>query len=438
MALPRTSVRNFLIQAKTSLRTARSQGQHVTLVIGNESADLDSFASAILYAYIRSSYLRTSGPTSNIAAPFYVPITNIPAADVSLRPEFLALLPHANLEREHIITLDDLPQAADTALKPDHTRWILVDHNALQGVLGQKYAARVAGTIDHHDDEKMIPLNTGSEPRVIAKAGSCSSLVTNYCREAWDALSSSAQSPIAANARTDSDNFVSDASYASLWDAQVAKLALAAVLIDTTNLKAEDKVTEHDVEAVKILETKIASSPQAAKDYNRDKFFKEISDAKKDIAPLKLYDILRKDYKQWTEGSLKLGVSSVVKPIDFLIKKAKDEAGDSESDTQAFVSSIEKFATDRKLDILALMTTFGRDQDGFQRELLVWALNPASTSTAERFEKQSTAELDLLQWHGSVEDLDYEGKEGWRKIWRQGAVQHSRKRVAPLLREAMR
>jgi hypothetical protein len=33
-----TSVRNFLIQAKAVLRTAISQGQKVTLVIGNESA----------------------------------------------------------------------------------------------------------------------------------------------------------------------------------------------------------------------------------------------------------------------------------------------------------------------------------------------------------------------------------------------------------------
>ncbi|RDI76541.1 Baeyer-Villiger monooxygenase [Venturia inaequalis] len=437
MALPRTSVRNFLIQAKASLRTARSQGQQVTFVIGNESADLDSFASAILYAYIRSSYIRSSGPTPNAVAPFYVPVTNIPAADISLRPEFLALLPHANLEREHIITLDDLPQAAETAIEPAHTRWILVDHNALQGALGQTYAARVAGTIDHHDDENIIPMNTGSEPRIIAKTGSCCSLVTNYCREAWDALSSSAQSPIAANARTDSDNFVDDASYGSLWDSQVAKLALAAVLIDTTNLKAEDKVTEHDIEAVKILESKIASSPKGSKDYNRDNFFAEISDAKKDIAPLKLYDILRKDYKQWTEGSLKLGVSSVVKPIDFLIKKAKDEAGSSESDTDAFVNSLKTFATDRKLDILAVMTTFGRDKDGFQRELLVWALNPASSSAAAKFEKQSTAELGLVPLHRSAKDIDYEGQDGWRRVWQQGAVQHSRKRVAPLLREAM-
>jgi hypothetical protein len=38
MVLPRTSMRNFLLQAKASLRTAISKGEKVTLVIGNESA----------------------------------------------------------------------------------------------------------------------------------------------------------------------------------------------------------------------------------------------------------------------------------------------------------------------------------------------------------------------------------------------------------------
>jgi exopolyphosphatase len=355
----------------------------------------------------------------------------------------LALLPHANLEREHIITLDDLPQAGDKPLDPENTQWILVDHNGLQGDLGLKYSNRVIGAIDHHVDENLVPMDTGSEPRIITKTGSCCSLVTNYCREAWDALSSSAQSSGAANAQNDSDNIVDDASYTSLWDAQVAKLALAAILIDTTNLdtsnaKSGDKVTEYDIEAVKTLESKIASSPQGS-DYNRDHFFKEISDAKKDISPLKLYDILRKDYKQWTEGSLVLGVSSVVRPFNFLISKANDEAvASSTSSTDAFVKTMEAFAADRHLDIMTVMTSSVNDTDEFQRELLVWALDSAGTSAVKKFEKESSAELELVPWQGSANDIDHVGHDGaWRKIWRQNAVQHSRKRVAPLLREAM-
>jgi len=308
----------------------------------------------------------------------------------------------------------------------------------LQGWLGQKYSSQVVGAIDHHEDEDKIPKDTGSEPRVITKTGSCTSLVTNYCREAWDTISSAAQSSGAANAQSDSDVIVNDASFASLWDAQVAKLALASILIDTTNLQSDDKVTTHDLEAVRILESKIASSPQESKGFDRDQFFKQISEAKTDIGGLMLYDILRKDYKEWKEGNIKLGVSSVVKPVDFLLNKAKDEDQGSEGVTKAFLSLVKKFAADRKLDIMAIMTTSTSEGGKFQRELLVWALNADGASAAAKFQEHAKQELGLAAWQGSVKDFNHEGQDGWRKIWRQNAVQHSRKRVAPLLREAMK
>ena len=94
-------------------------------------------------------------PPRNAFSQLYVPLTNIPASDIQLRPEFLALLPHANIESRHLITLDDLPALPDiqSQLAPENTRWILVDHNVLQGQLGTIYAHRVGGVIDHHDDE---------------------------------------------------------------------------------------------------------------------------------------------------------------------------------------------------------------------------------------------------------------------------------------------
>ncbi|KAK3076590.1 hypothetical protein LTS18_012610, partial [Coniosporium uncinatum] len=175
MAVPRNSLRSFLIHAKSAIRWATHSSQKIIFVIGNESADLDSLTSSILYAYIRSSI-----PTPGAFTPLYVPVTNIPRADIQLRPEFLALLPHANLEPHHLITLSDLPDLSEikARLPPENTKWILVDHNALQGELGKIYAGRVVGAIDHHDEENMIPEETGVEPRVITKTGSCTSLVT--------------------------------------------------------------------------------------------------------------------------------------------------------------------------------------------------------------------------------------------------------------------
>ena len=309
-----------------------------------------------------------------------------------------------------------------------------MDHNALQGQLGKIYSGRVAGVIDHHDDEHKVPEDTGSEPRVIIKTGSCTSLVTEYCRPSWDSLSNAGMSSGAAHAQGDS--LANDAAVTKLWDAQVAQLGLASILIDTSNLENEDKTTEHDKKAVTYLEAKIHSCPRLA-GFDRTKFYEQIDAAKKDIGGLKLQDVLRKDYKQWDEGSEKLGVSSVVKPIDFLQKKAAKEI-DGVSQEEAFSDALQSFAKERDLGLYAVMTTSTSSSGDFQRELLLWAFNEAATASAKDFESQSKKELGLEDWKGSNgQDYGKDGKAEWRKVWWQREVQHSRKRVAPLLREAM-
>ena len=93
-----------------------------------------------------------------------------------------------------LISLDDLREhdtksSQLTKLKPDDTRWILVDHNALQGELGRTYGARVRGCIDHHDEEGKVPgkeicVREG-EMRIVEKSGSCASLVIAWARDGW-------------------------------------------------------------------------------------------------------------------------------------------------------------------------------------------------------------------------------------------------------------
>jgi len=387
---------------------------------------------SILYAYFRSM-----SPPKNAFTPLYVPITNLPASDIQLRPEYLAVFKHANIEASHLITLDDLPPLSDiqTKLSPENTKWILVDHNALQGQLGKIYSSRVAGVIDHHDDEGKVPENTGHEPRIVEKSGSCTSLIANYCRPTWESLSASALSSGAAHAQGDS--LSDDAAVVKRWDAAVAQLGLASVLIDTANLQDENKTTEHDRQAVEYLEAKVMSCPQLSTSFDRTSLYKEINAAKKEIGGLKLQDILRKDYKQWDQGGLQLGISSVVKNIDFLQKKGGDEAN-AQSAGEAFLEAVEKFAKDRKLDMYSLMTTSTSSEGEFQREILLWAFNDNAVSAAKAFQADSTDELGLEDWHGSGSLTDANRGDGqWMKIWCQIQVQHSRKRVAPLLREAM-
>ena len=389
---------------------------------------------SVLYAYLRSS-----APPRDAFTPLYVPVTNIPASDIQLRPEFLALFRHANIEAAHLITLDDLPDLSviQSKLRPENTKWILVDHNALQGQLGSIYSGRVGGVIDHHEDEGKVPKNTGSEPRVIEKSGSCTSLVTEYCRDAWDLMAMTGLSSGAAHAQEDS--LSEDDTVTRLWDAQVAKLGLASILIDTSNLQSEDKTTEHDSNAVKYLEAKIMACARLSTEYDRTAFYRQIESAKRDIGGMQLRDILRKDYKQWEEKGMKLGISSVVKPIQFLDEKAREEAGNSLA-ADAFPSALRSFCEERELDLYAVMTASTSAEGDFQRELLLWAFSATAVAAGKRFVAASQEELGLEDWHGpdGGENADRgHGVEEWRKVWWQRRVQHSRKRVAPLLREAL-
>jgi len=423
MAFPRNSLRAFLTHAKTALHSAIDQSQKLTLVIGNESADLDSLTTSLLYAYIRSC-----SPERNAFTPLYIPITNIPAADIRLRTEFLTVCHHANVETKHLITLDDLPSYEELTetLKPENTTWILVDHNKLQGMLGEIYASRVCGVIDHHADEHAVPQTTDSEPHLVEKCGSCTSLVVRYCRSAWDQLSSSSLSAGAAHAQGDS--VVDDGAASRVWDAQLAKLALASVLIDTVNLTAKRKVEVVDVEAVEYLETKINLSPRDAVGYDRQRFYDEIDKAKKDLDGLALGDVLRKDYKEWDEGGRKLGISSVVKPTEWLNGKCGGE--------KPFLGSVRKFAEGRGLSICAIMTAFTNKNGEFQRELLVWALDAGSVPVAEKFADTAKEKLGLEEQQS--DNVSESSVDTWRRFWLQKDLGKSRKQVAPLLRDSMK
>ncbi|KAL8697664.1 MAG: hypothetical protein Q9201_007011 [Fulgogasparrea decipioides] len=386
MAIPRNSLRAFLSHAKKNLLTAIDTSQKVTLVVGNESADLDSLTSSVLYAYIRSL-----APPSNAFTPLYVPLLNIPAADIGLRPEFEAVFCHANIDVSHLVTLDDISSNHGQQLMPKHTRWILVDHNKLQGVLGQKFSTRIHGVIDHHEDEGAVIQETDPEPRVIEKCGSCTSLVVRTLKPSWD-VNTDRYSLSSGAVHAQGDSLTTDANITRTWDAQVAKMALAGILVDTANLTGEGKVEQTDRDIVGYLEAKINLSPQDAAKWNRDQFYEKINTANRDIDRLMFKDILRKDYKQWTEGGLELGISSVVKPLAFLAEKAtQDTSGDKEDQ---FVTTIGDFMAARDLAIFAIMTTSTSEAGTFRRELYLQAFS-AGHAAASTFSKEAKSELRL-------------------------------------------
>ncbi|KAG0652538.1 exopolyphosphatase [Hyphodiscus hymeniophilus] len=401
MPRPPVSLPSFLAQAKHALHDAIRNRLPITFVIGNESADLDSLCSAVILAYLRSQ--------SSPAGSLYIPLSNLPRADLDIRPELIPVLSHANLQPSDLLTLSDLPplRAIASKLPPENTRWILVDHNAMRGELSKIYGKRLVGCVDHHAEENAVPKDCGDEPRIVKKCGSCTTLVVEYCKDAWNKL--------AKESHEDVDGF----------SRELAQVALGPILIDTSNLGNKAETTSTDSDVVDYLESWIKSQPGSK--YGRDAYYNIVSEAKQDIGGLSLPDILRKDYKQYgEEGSIVLGIASAVRGMQFLI----DKAGSKEK----FVEVLEEFAKERGLSILSLMTKT-TVQDGFARELLVWSIDEKGIVAARKFEADSTETLDLKEWEKGSLDIDDKGR--WLRCWWQERVENSRKQVAPLMRAAI-
>ena len=292
----------------------------------------------------------------------------------------------------------------------------------------------IVGVIDHHEDESFVPTTTNPEPRIIEKVGSCTSLVTRFCRSSWDVISSSSLS--IGSAHGQGDDALNDSAFSQAWDARVAKLAIASILIDTNNLTAEDKVEQADREAVEYLEAKIATSPKDAKAWDRKAYYKEINGAKKDIGDFTLEEILTKDYKQWTEKGMNLGISSVVRNLEFLVGKAVESGSDGKG--AVFVIETETFMKKRDLAVLAIMTKSKSKNGDFQRELLLQArsgVQDVAFSCAESVEKE--LELEELSLDSVEMNPRPSAGQVWRNAWLQRKLAASRKQVAPLLRRAM-
>ena len=303
-----------------------------------------------------------------------------------------------------------------------------MDHNKLQGVLGDRYPSKAHGVIDHHEEENAVPENTDPEPRVIEKCGSCTSLVVRWCQPVWDSISNSSLSTGAAHGQ--GEGAMNDSAVTQGWDAQVAKLALASILVDTANLTAPGKVEQVDRDSVDYLEAKIQLSPKDARSWNRDHYYSEIDGARRDISRLSLTEILIKDYKGWTEGGVRLGISSVVKPLDFLVQKANEEK------LSSFEDQLSQFMDDQDISVFAIMTTSTSSEGKFKRELLLQA-RPSVSSLAVKFAEQGASELQLE--HLNIKGIPTQDKPGqeWREVWLQKDVNKSRKQVAPLLRKAI-
>lgn len=457
MRLPKFHLGQDLALYLTQIRqTVFSKTEHrkVTVVLGNQSCDLDSFICAFSLSYF---YNARSNITKHHNYPIYIPVLNLPYVEAAelwrLRPEFGVairgafdgLTPQSDTSRsketteadqqrektllEQLITIHELANNEDTIpvlkhaftpsgkvterLQDEKLDVILVDHNApaIETITDEDLRSRLhaVGVIDHHVEEDYVPER--AEPRIVRLGiGSCMSLVAEHLRKLnlWEARKNDEKLP---------------------GFQQISRLSLTPILVDTWNLQAPgDKVSNLDREQVAFLD------PQTGDDFNPDDLFEQAQSAKSESANLlTMQEIFARDYKSYDESTrdedcLNIGIASVVKDLAWLSAHAKGK--------QKLADEIVEYAqyNEKKLELFGILT-----RSGDRKEVCIFSFGDHGKRAIGIFE-ENAGELKLEEWE---EDNELSqifnktiGENAW-KVWWMGDTSKSRKQVAPLLRDAL-
>nr|XP_041576929.1 exopolyphosphatase PRUNE1 isoform X2 [Taeniopygia guttata] len=265
----------FVAGSRAVLQDHVRQQREIHVVMGNEACDLDSTVSALALAY----FLAQTAPAPKAA---FVPVLNIPRADLALRTETTFLLrergiPAASLVFRDEIDLGGLHHAGLLSLT-------LVDHHVLPGADAALEEA-VVEVVDHRPLER----DRGAPCRVtVEPVGSCATLVTERIL----------QGP------------------PGVLDATTATLLHGTILLDCINLSpAAGKVTPRDVACVSLLEERFPELPA------RDAVFGALQAAKFDVTGLTTEQMLRKDLKVISNDEALIGISGVFEDLEtFLLR----------------------------------------------------------------------------------------------------------------------
>ncbi|HAK46023.1 MAG TPA: hypothetical protein DCO79_08920 [Spirochaeta sp.] len=306
----------------------------MTIVMGNEAADLDSMASAVSYAW----FLRLNEPGINA-----VPLINIPRADFKLRTEAVFLFNEAKVDIDSLIFTDDLD--LEQIQTEGRLNLILIDHNKLAAEQSNLFDS-VSEILDHHADEKNYPVSIKKDIRSV---GSAATLVAErFLASSPDAV-----------------------------DLQLGSLLLGTILLDTVNLDpAAERVTDADSAAAAELITRTGR--------NQNELFNKLQFEKFNVSSLESYDLLRKDYKEWIMNTTKCGIASVLLSVDEWLKK-----------DHALPEAFGRYLKERKLDVLLAMSAYTNPD--FNRNLVVYVPDDANQKIVINFLEEADLGLELIE-----------------------------------------
>ncbi|KAJ3800028.1 exopolyphosphatase [Lentinula aff. detonsa] len=350
ITVPESTLADFLSFSREQyLHDVRNDGgkaKEWTLVMGNEAGDLDTIASSIAFAWLRTKVLNQPS----------ISLLQMDRNDLDLRAENLHALELAGVSRPK----DQLLFVADLIdFHPFPSReFALVDHNRLSSTFTPEESPVVVAIVDHHADENLYV--DSAEPRIIAPSGSCASHITN--------LMETVDLP-----------------------PELATLLLSAILIDTDGLKPGGKAIDVDRKAADYLAPKstFASSVSALQtndttpsstlyevDFIRS-LSEELSTKKNDVSHLGPRDLLRRDYKQYefilpwhpAKPTIRAGLSTV--PV-----KLEEWAADGKLETEG-----DAWMKEKGLHVLGVLTAYRGATKGKRKREMAWLVRTVSPPT---------------------------------------------------------
>jgi inorganic pyrophosphatase/exopolyphosphatase len=265
----RESISSYLNRAYIEITKLKEKGsipkKTIHIVLGNQSADMDSIASAIAFSY---SYSMNG---------FYIPVINIRREDLVLRADVLHVFKTLNINPEFFLYREDFDFLL-TLAQQGYLRVTLVDHNRLSPDQ-EIFKGYVEKIIDHHREKNSTYPLLKEEDKMILTIGSNATLTAKSIMESALNISS-----------------------------EEAYLLLCAILLDTSNLKSNLVTTKGDIAVASFLK-------KAAGSYYNDTLFDDLVRYRNAVEHLTPELLLKKDCKIYEEGKLLYGIASIPRGI---------------------------------------------------------------------------------------------------------------------------
>ncbi|XP_040854263.1 exopolyphosphatase PRUNE1 isoform X1 [Ochotona curzoniae] len=313
------------------------------------------------------------------AEEIFVPVLNIKRSELPLRGDNVFFLQKVHIPETLLIFRDEidlhaLHQAGQLTL-------ILVDHH----VLPKSDAAleeAVAEVLDHRPIEhKHCPPCQVS----VELVGSCTTLVAERILQGAP----------------------------EILDRTIAELLHGTILLDCVNMDRKiGKATPKDSQYVERLEALFPDLPR------RDDIFDSLQKAKFDVSGLTTEQMLRKDLKTIYRQGTKVAVSAIYMDLEAFLQRPN------------LLADLQAFCCTHSYDALVAMTIFFSTHNEPVRQLAVYCACPVALRMmlCDVLERSQSPPLKLTPLPSTHPDL---------QAYLQGNTQVSRKKLLPLLQEAL-